>query len=1293
MDINELEKFSLSDAVSFHDQLNPKLWGEDDQMKPEIREQLLTIANDFIEELGIPDLDVEDITLSGSNAAFTYTPHSDIDLHVLVDFNKLPQSEVYAELFNAKKNLYNEKHDITIKKIPVELYVQDSNQEHTSAGIYSVMNDEWLTIPKKVKANINRSDVRAKYEKLGELIELALKSNDRDKILNVIDIVKRYRKAGLSKGGEFSPENLAFKAVRKHGLFQDLWDLKSDLKSDELSIEERMLRERQKQMANEFNDYLVKDKTGKDMRYKEMMAEKWSEKYKKSINCKDPKGFSQRAHCDSRKLKKESRKGLRELVHEELVNEIDFNDPKLTKDILNAPISCGFEAETVWTGISGESDYGPESDSWDDVMDWIRENLGDRYVDEINEAYSMWIWEYVTHDIESELIDDAFRERQEDEDVINRYVEERVDDDDVEDFKDEYITKLKKRIKQPDLFDYTKRQVNLAKDELEELEDWDDEAWARMYVDENEKEEFEDWLREELYQDDEIRDEAYELAHSRNDMNDWIRDQYRGFWSSAVSDITGQYMPEPGDGYYDDYEEAGLEDVEQSLHAWAEVDSYTDDIRTGGYHQNAGDTSQNYWRIESDSSIEGSGAKAEIISPVYDTIGDMMKEMKSLFEYMEENDVETNKSTGLHITMSWNGDEGVDTNELKMVALMGDPYVLKQFDREFNSYTKSQQKNVIDYAKRLEEPGAKMKDFKALEKELERGIDWSKFNAINFKGTDVTNDKDNQLIEFRAAGGDYLGMLDTIQKTAERYGLTMLAGHDDEAFKKDYIKAVAKLVLQNTGEYEPEYAYGQEVVPMDLQFAVRKIIPQSGYSAIIDQLSKVYDAKDDDGKKERAAKMAIQQMVFAVLNNKMPGKLGAKDVKELRDFVKFADIDLQQSVYDIQDYIMVNKPRLKNPDEKFENVPKAMTKLFAKKGFESKDYNDLETVKYDAYNDFVIMPFSVIRTILDGGKVENLQDMYRVIRGRMKWLEVISAMGSYLHQKENMKKIKAGETDGETPEEIKQREDRIRREMDMNKRIIMDFRARFNLGSGFPYDGKYYERNNVPGYEALKDTGWVHVLALGNEKVKNAFADAGIMFQKTGSVQENKMRVEDYISEYESLLESSLDENLRAWFGKGKKGGAGGGGWDRYNTKGERIGKCGDSKPGEGKPKCLSKSRAASLRAKGGKAAIAAAVKKKRREDPNKNRRGKAKMVSNTTKEATDLKSIPEGKGIPMTQCPHCRGPIVHIDEAKGKKDACYHKVRSRYRVWPSAYSSGALVQCRKMGADRWGNSSKKKKK
>ena len=97
-------------------------------------------------------------------------------------------------------------------------------------------------------------------------------------------------------------------------------------------------------------------------------------------------------------------------------------------------------------------------------------------------------------------------------------------------------------------------------------------------------------------------------------------------------------------------------------------------------------------------------------------------------------------------------------------------------------------------------------------------------------------------------------------------------------------------------------------------------------------------------------------------------------------------------------------------------------------------------------------------------------------------------------------------------------------------------------------------------------------------------------------------------------IEEILQEDLRAWFGKGKKGGAGGGGWDRYNTKGECIGKCGDGKDSEGKPKCLSKSRAASLRAKGGKKAIANAVKRKKANDPNPNRKGKAKHVNNNPK-------------------------------------------------------------------------------
>ena len=111
MNITELEKYNLDDAVKFNDHLNPRLWDSTEHLRPEVKAQLLLIAEDFREFLGVKDLDLQDITVSGSNAAYTYTPNSDIDLHLVV---KMPEDEVYRELFDAKKFQYNEQHNITI---------------------------------------------------------------------------------------------------------------------------------------------------------------------------------------------------------------------------------------------------------------------------------------------------------------------------------------------------------------------------------------------------------------------------------------------------------------------------------------------------------------------------------------------------------------------------------------------------------------------------------------------------------------------------------------------------------------------------------------------------------------------------------------------------------------------------------------------------------------------------------------------------------------------------------------------------------------------------------------------------------------------------------------------------------------------------------------------------------------------------------------------------------------------------------------------------------------------------
>lgn len=235
MYLRELTKEAVvDDAVIFHDTLNPALW-KNNELKPQIRLKLLEIAKHFIDFIDIPKLNLRDITISGSNAAFTYTKHSDLDLHLIVDMDS-SQSNYLKSLFDAKKNQYNFNHDIKVKGIDVEVYVQDSEQTHHSAGIYSVLDNKWISEPKLERMNINDDDVKDKVNNYTDKIQQVLGSKNIDQAKAIKDEIAKIRKAGLDRAGEFSVENLTFKVLRARGLIDRLRQHIYNLEDEQLSL-------------------------------------------------------------------------------------------------------------------------------------------------------------------------------------------------------------------------------------------------------------------------------------------------------------------------------------------------------------------------------------------------------------------------------------------------------------------------------------------------------------------------------------------------------------------------------------------------------------------------------------------------------------------------------------------------------------------------------------------------------------------------------------------------------------------------------------------------------------------------------------------------------------------------------------------------------------------------------------------------------------------------------------------------------------------------------------------------
>ena len=228
------EKISLE----YHDTLNPKIWNGT-KLNSDVRKKLLEIGRTWQSFAKIPDSLVQDITLTGGNANYNYTDKSDLDVHILIDRDKLGNNrDLIDEYLQDKKVLWSLTHNITIFGYPIELYAQDINTELIAGGVYSLLLDRWIKIPVHGDFNFENDtnlEQKVQYYKcmINDMINAKMDSSAIDKLKNKL---KEMRAAGLKEKGEFSFENLLFKELRNTGYLDKLNQYERSIKDKALSL-------------------------------------------------------------------------------------------------------------------------------------------------------------------------------------------------------------------------------------------------------------------------------------------------------------------------------------------------------------------------------------------------------------------------------------------------------------------------------------------------------------------------------------------------------------------------------------------------------------------------------------------------------------------------------------------------------------------------------------------------------------------------------------------------------------------------------------------------------------------------------------------------------------------------------------------------------------------------------------------------------------------------------------------------------------------------------------------------
>lgn len=232
----------LTEQFEVHDSLNPRIWTSDNKLRDDVKLKILEIIEQFESTCEIP-LNMVDAHLVGSNASYNYTDYSDLDVHIISNFEMLDTPKDILQLaFNAVKAKFNADYDISIHGVDVEIYVEDIRSSSVSNGVYSLYSDSWIKFPEKL-TDVPQPDISATLKFWIGTFNSAIQSGNSDDITQVINDIYLVRKNSLDSEGEYGAGNLLFKEIRNLGLLDKAKEAYKAARSRELTLEKLQLHE------------------------------------------------------------------------------------------------------------------------------------------------------------------------------------------------------------------------------------------------------------------------------------------------------------------------------------------------------------------------------------------------------------------------------------------------------------------------------------------------------------------------------------------------------------------------------------------------------------------------------------------------------------------------------------------------------------------------------------------------------------------------------------------------------------------------------------------------------------------------------------------------------------------------------------------------------------------------------------------------------------------------------------------------------------------------------------------